>query len=360
MSLTDQFTTLEALAKELEEKSVVYVLQRAIDADVVLIVPIQPDWHVFYVSNLAIQGFVPNAVKNFDVSIFDIPPHKRVFHMKNIECFELEKADCKELIQKDKFLLRTFDAVYVYSYDENFLIRQSAKKDSSNFYCPNLIPKNLWNIWQCFSVFNKPVVNHSTDDKCMLLQDIESPPGVSIGIGDIRILPADEARFRKELLSPASIEISGKHISVRFGELLDVYNVYRPQMRDALKDTSSESRNQVKEQLHQALQDKDFNAWASKTLRNIAIKLIFPSLPLSQGASTRPFYNTDGMPIVLATLLEKLLRDYSDVFILKTTSKYIEWLAFEPSMTEKEARAITSIIRLIPPQRGGRKAQKST
>ena len=82
MSLTDQFTTLEALAKELEEKSVAYVLQRAIDADVVLIVPIQPDWHVFYVSNLAIQGFVPNAVKNFDVSIFDILPHKRVFYMK--------------------------------------------------------------------------------------------------------------------------------------------------------------------------------------------------------------------------------------------------------------------------------------
>jgi len=100
-------------------------------------------------------------------------------------------------------------------------------------------------------------------------------------------------------------------------------------------------------------------------LRDVAIKLIYPPQD-GQRTKKRKAYK-DGRPVVLDQLVKQLQEDISHVRQFKTSSDYENWLVklqikesptaskLGQLITETDAKSISTIIRLTPSRRGGRR-----
>lgn len=356
MSLADELTTLSALANELDQKSVVHLLQIALDNNILPIVPLKPDWHVFRTCFIGLHSsnqLVPEL------------KHKRsASYVQGVECLELDKSTCLQLFQDGHVTVSTVGTVYVASNDSTGFSKRTAKRpEAQNPFLDKGVGK-LPLLMPCFAVFNEGGTGLSVIQSRQTVEDFKSSPGVRVKIDALRFLPSDETKLRAQFIKqvPALelIDTSGSHISKKFGQLLEVFNNNRQLLQDKRRlGSSNPARKDVVELLYQSLRKIDEVTWESDTLCKYATQLIFPRRPSEGGTKRRSPYRADGMPIMLDALLKKLKSDYEKLLNYETF-EYEEWLEINKiSAIAKEAQYIISIVRLTPSSRGGKRSQKS-
>lgn len=356
MSLLLSYVTLEELAQELGLSSAAQVLQRMLKARIFPVLPLRRDWHVFVTPHFPDTRY--QVIKS------------TVVHRPDVQGIELDEAICIELLAcpVSKTPLTSADAAWVLPHKPG---QESVAASSSHLHRQTLpvllqhdkdardwsMPDQCFIALPRFTVFD--VSNHPVSEvkKWRFFEDIQCSPGALIKLSELRVSPEDEAKLRQSLTqpkpTPKHLPTSGQHISVQLGQLLEVFNEHRDDIRQALtKNTPSAQREQLSRDLHNALQTKDPARWQGETLRGYAVGLIFPT-PSDRRRSKKPaLYTGDGIPKKLATLLENLANQLQEVMTFET-GQWKDWLIVQLGMSEKEASNVTTIVRLTLPPRGG-------
>ena len=351
MILANQLITLESLVDELQQSSLAHLLQLIIDADILPVVPVAPDWHVFLVGELALSA-------QHSPKFYGAPKHP-VLYIESTRCIELSKHYCTQLIQDGQVGFATVEFVYC-SLNTNFefsklcanQLRKISRIDSATISM--LRPR--------FAIFNELNKELESAASHLSLEDFNAAPGINVQIDQLRLLKYDAKRiktkFLNKLQTPTYIDISGNYISTQFRQLLKIFNTYQIHVPKKLEsqDTISSYKTAI-EQIQKSLIEEDKHNWGSETLRKIAIELIFPRPEANSRSKTRVTYGIDGISVELTKLI-KILEIKQNSLATYKTENYKTLLISELSFTEKKAKALTTVIRLTPSTRGGRRAPK--
>ncbi|MGF6213036.1 hypothetical protein [Comamonas sp. 4034] len=365
MSLANQFTKLEALAQELEN-SATQLLGIVLKNGITPVVAIEPNWRIGLVCF--------SALSNGDELSSPLLPKTKIYPVEDVECIQLSHNDYTKLRDDGSIQINAFDIVHLGGVGKKIGDLQTAHQrqkahgldqwQTESFGKP-LAPPILF---PCFTVIDSQGARW--DD--LTIEDFRRHPGILVRLGNLRLQPADEARLR-DLLSqpeaptkaPTQMPITGDHISPQLGQLLQVFNELQIWIEERRPENSPLHSDEVKTWLHTQLEAKNSTDWKSPKLRDIAIKLIYPPQD-GQRTKKRKAYK-DGLPVVLDRLVKQLQEDLSHVRQFKTSSDYESWLVklqikgspvagkLGQLITETDAKSISTIIRLTPSLRGGRR-----
>lgn len=365
MSLANQFTKLEVLAQELEN-SANQLLDFALKNGVTPVVAIEPNWRIGLVCFAALS--------NRDELSSPLLPKTNIYPVEDVECIQLSHNDYKKLRNEGNLQIKVFDIVHLGGVGKKTWDLQTAHQrqkahgldqwQTESIGKPRVSPV----LFPRFTVIDSQGARW--DD--LSIEDFRRHAGILIRLGNLRLHPADEARLR-DLLSqpeaptkaPTQMPVAGEHISPQLGQLLQVFNELQIWIEAIRQENPPLRSDEVKTWLHQQLEAKNSTDWKSSKLRDIAIKLICPPQD-SQRTKKRKAYK-DGLPVVLDQLVKQLQEDLSHVRQFKTSSDYENWLVklqikgspatskLGQLITETDAKSISTIIRLTPSRRGGRR-----
>ncbi|UBB15733.1 hypothetical protein [Comamonas odontotermitis] len=365
MSLANQFTKLEALAQELEN-SATQLLDFALQNGIHPVVAIEPNWRIGLVCF--------SALSNRDELSSPLLPKTKIYPVEDVECIQLSHNDYTKLRDDGIIQIKVFDIIHLGGVGKKTWVIQTARQrqkahgldhwQTESFDKP-LAPPILF---PCFTIIDSQGARW--DD--LTIEDFRRHAGILVRLGNLRLQPADEARLR-DLLSqpqaptkaPTQMPVTGDHISPQLGQLLQVFNELQIWIEERQQENPPLHSDEVKTWLHQQLKSKNSTDWKSPKLRDIAIKLIYPPQD-GQRTKKRKAYK-DGLPVVLDHLVKQLQEDLSHVRQFKTSSDYESWLVklqikespvagkLGQLITETDAKSISTIIRLTPSQRGGRR-----
>lgn len=365
MSLANQFTKLEVLAQELEN-SANQLLDFALQNGIHPVVAIEPNWRIGLVCF--------SALSNRDELSSPLLPKTKIYPVEDVECIQLSHNDYTKLRDDGIIQIKVFDIIHLGGVGKKTWDIQTARQrqkahgldhwQTESFDKP-LAPPILF---PCFTIIDSQGARW--DD--LTIEDFRRHAGILVRLGNLRLQPADEARLR-DLLSqpqaptkaPTQMPVTGDHISPQLGQLLQVFNELQIWIEERRQENPPLHSDEVKTWLHTQLEAKNSTDWKSSKLRGVAIKLIYPPQD-GQRTKKRKAYK-DGLPVVLDHLVKQLQEDLSHVRQFKTSSDYESWLVklqikespvagkLGQLITETDAKSISTIIRLTPSQRGGRR-----
>lgn len=364
MSLANQFTKLKVLAQELEN-SATQLLGIALNNDITPVVAIEPNWRIGLVC-LA-------ALSNRDELSSPLLPKTKIYPVEDAECIQLSRNDYTKLRDQGSIQIKVFDIVHLGGIGKKTWDLQTAHQrqkahgldqwQTESFGKP-LVPPVLF---PCFTVIDSQGARWDN----LTIEDFRNHAGILVRLGSLRLQPTDEVRLR-DLLSqpeapkaPTQMPVAGDHISPQLGQLLQVFNELQIWIEERRQENPPLRSDDVKKWLHTQLEAKNSIDWKSLKLRDVAIKLIYPPQD-GQRTKKRKAYK-DGLPVVLDQLVKQLQEDLSHVRQFKTSSDYENWLVklqikgsptaskLGQLITETDAKSISTIIRLTPSRRGGRR-----
>ncbi|WP_423936073.1 hypothetical protein [Comamonas sp. 23] len=364
MSLANQFTKLEALAQELEN-SATQLLDFALKNGITPVVAIEPNWRIGLVCF--------SALSNGDELSSLLLPKTKIYPVEDVECIQLSHNDYTKLRDDGSIQIKVFDIIHLGGIGKKTWDIQTARQRQKAHGLDQWQTESVGNplvppvLFPCFTVIDSEGARW--DD--LTIENFRRHAGILVRLGNLRLQPADEARLR-HLLSqpapknaPAQMPITGDHISPQLGQLLQVFNELQILIEERRQENSPLHSDEVKTWLHTQLEAKNSTDWKSSKLRDVAIKLIYPPQD-GQRTKKRKAYK-DGLPVVLDHLVKQLQEDLSHVRQFRTSSNYESWLVklqikgspvagkTGQLITETDAKSISTIIRLTPSRRGGRR-----
>lgn len=364
MTLANQFTQLEVLAQELEN-SATKLLDIALKNGITPVVAVEPNWRI------GIVCFA--ALSNRDELSSPLLPKTKIYPIEDVECIQLSCNDYSKLRDDESIQIKVFDIIHLGGFSKKTWDIQTAHQRQKAYGLdqwqtesfgkhpvpPVLVP--------CFTVID----SQGTRWNELTIEDFRKHAGILIRTGNIRLLPTDESKIR-ELVNqcttskaPPSMPVDGDHISPQLNQLLQVFNELQIWIEERRQENPPLHSDEVKTWLRAQLEAKNSTDWKSPKLRDVAIKLIYPPQD-SQRTKKRKAYK-DGLPVVLGQLIRQLQEDLSHVRQFKTSSDYESWLVklrtkgspaaskLGQLITETDAKSISTIIRLTPSLRGGRR-----
>jgi len=364
MTLANQFTTIEALAQELEY-SANQLLEIAIQKDINPVIAVELDWRIGLVCY--------SALSNGDELSSPLLPKSSIYPAKDVKCIQLSSSDYLKLRDEGSIRIKVFDIAHLSGFNERSWNIQTARQrqkaenldqwQTESFGKPPAPPVLV----PCFTIID----SQGTQWDQLTIEEFRRDAGIIVRLGNLRLQPTDEVRLRNLLSqpevpeAPTQMPATGDHISPQLSQLLQVFNELQIWIEEIRKENPFLHSNEVKTWLHQQLEAKNSIDWKSPKLRDIAIKLIYPPQD-GQRTKKRNAYK-HGLPIVLVQLVKQLEEDLSHVRQFKTSSDYENWLIklqkkgstaadkLGQLITETDAKSISTIIRLTPSRRGGRR-----
>ncbi|QIL80753.1 hypothetical protein G7047_13205 [Diaphorobacter sp. HDW4A] len=313
------------------------------------------------------------ALSNRDELSSPLLPKTNIYPVEDVECIQLSRNDYAKLRDDGSIQIKVFDIIHLGGFGKKTWDIQTAHHrqkahgldqwQTESFGKP-LAPPVLF---PCFTVIDSQSARW--DD--LTIEDFRSHAGILVRLGNLRLQPTDEIRLRDLLSQPEApkaatqMPVTGDHISPQLGQLLQVFNELQIWIEEIRQENPPLRSDEVKMWLHTQLEAKNSIDWKSPKLRDIAIKLIYPPQD-SQRTKKRKAYK-DGLPVVLDQLVKQLQEDLSHVRQFKTSSDYENWLVklqikgypaagkLGQLITETDAKSISTIIRLTPSRRGGRR-----
>lgn len=366
MIILDSFIALEDLAIEYGQRSIADLLRKALDVGISPVIPVGVDRHVV----LALDP----ARRHQPLS--PLAPITPAHYIKEARYIELLSADYSQLAQHGYVKVLVVDTIHVQSHAVEELDKHSAQQWSMVLKA-RAIPATRPQLPILFPVFlllDKLGTTWDAEPDNIPPSDLSPISPIYVRLSDLRVLPADESKLRTLLsqLAPgstpafASFPTTAPHISKQFGQLLEVFNDLQHWMAEQRQNGLSSDKASVKNWLHEQLLHKDPAAWRSPRLRDMAIKLMYPP---SDGPRTkqRNAYQSNGLPVVLATLAQRLESDYDKVCTYSSSAGYENWLTAlrasdsagklkaSPLLSLSNVKPIATIIRLTPSKQGGRR-----
>lgn len=344
-----QLGALQDLAHDYPDKSLQDVLVIALDNNIFPVIAAGRNWLVVATSwsQLKSQKKPPSPLS----------PRTQALRIDDVKCLEIDRSDCMRLLKDGRAIVRNFDAVHVLPKNSNDLSRKTARDFvKENTDIPKQIPIPI--LLPCFIAFEGPA-GKSNVDVARDIQDLDPIPSV-VRISDLRFALEDE-RVLIRLLGMKSTDFqipnaSGPHISPQFDQLLQVVKERHCEHRADPSINRKKSLQDIEQDLHQRLLDKDKDFWQSLTLRQCAIRLIYPGS--SAGGRSKKMARYEAISSNLAQFLLTLKTRHEEIRNFNH-AQHVTFLFQELAISQTDAKRITTIIRMEQSARGGRRQPKT-
>ena len=354
MHIHNQLSTLQDLANDYPNKSLQDVLDIALDKHIFPVIASNENWLVVATSWVQSQPHkkLPSP----------LGPRTGALHIGGVKCLEIGRSECMQILKDGNAIIRFFEAVHVLSGNSQDLSRIAAQDFVRPF---NDIPKQnqIPILFPCFAAFNGPA-DKSDVIVDRYVQDLD-PISYVVHISHLKFTLKDEKRLRSLLgVKSTVLQIpngSGPHISPTLAQLLKVLEEFHFSMQG--HDSSSahkKSTRDIEQDLHKRLldKDKDKDVWQSETLRQCAVRLIYPRSSSRGRSKKMDPYNADGISSKLAKLLQVLKTEH-EAMRNYDHDQHVSFLIRVLPTNKSDAARITSIIRLVKSARGGRRQTKT-